>query len=112
MTRRTTTRRSRRAGGAAPAVEVRRGLGVEQLSLLGGCLDERDRAVLAFARAHHWQGAVADQIHRLGVSQTRYYLLLARLLERVEVAEAEPDLVAQLHALRERRRRLRSSVPS
>ena len=83
---------------------------VEQLSLLRECLDERDRAVLAFARAHHWQGAVAEHVHRLGISQTRYYQLLARLLERVEVAEAEPELVAQLQALRERRRRLRSSV--
>ncbi len=80
---------------------------MEQLSLLGGCLDEQDRAVLAFARAHHWQGSVAEQVHQLGISQTRYFQLLARLLERIEVAEAEPELVEQLHALRQRRRRLR-----
>ena len=79
----------------------------QQLSLLGECLDERDRAVLAFAREHHLQGTVAEHVHQIGVSVTRYLQLLAGLVERVEVAAAEPELVDQLRALRERRRRLR-----
>jgi hypothetical protein len=84
---------------------------VQQPSLLGGCLNEQDRAVLALAR-ERWQGTVAEQVHQLGISRTRYFQLLARLLERVEVAEAEPELVEQLRALRERRRRQRGQLPT
>ncbi len=73
MTGRTGRRRAGRGGEVADGIQR----GVEQLSLLGGCLDERDRAVLAFAREHHWQGTVAEQVHQLGVSQTRYFQLLA-----------------------------------
>lgn len=80
-----------------------------QLSLLAACLDERDRAVLAFAREHHLQGGVGDHVEReLGCTTTRYMQLLAQMLDRPEVAEAEPELVGALQALRERRRRWRS----
>jgi len=78
-----------------------------QLSLLPGCLDAQDRAVLTFARDHHLQGRVGAHVQaQLGMTQTRYYQLLLRLLDRVEVAEAEPELVAGLVALRNGRRRL------
>lgn len=80
-----------------------------QLSLLAACLDERDRAVLAFAREHHLQGSVDDHVEReLGCTTTRYMQLLAGMLDRPEVAEAEPELVAALRALRDRRRRRRT----
>ncbi len=77
-----------------------------QLSLLPGCLDAQDRAVLTFARDHHLQGRVGAGVQgQLGMTQTRYYQLLLRLLERVEAVEAEPELVAGLVALRNGRRR-------
>lgn len=78
-----------------------------QLSLLPLCLDGRDRAVLSFARAHHLQGSVSSRVHdELGLTETRYYQLLLQLLPRPEAADAEPELLAQLCALLERRRRL------
>ncbi len=74
--------------------------------MLPGCLDAQDRAVLTFARDHHLQGRVGAHVQgQLGMTQTRYYQLLLRLLERVEVAEAEPELVAGLVVLRDGRRR-------
>lgn len=77
-----------------------------QLSLLPLCLDGRDRQVLAFARTHHLQGTVRGRVQgELGVSETRYYQLLLQLLPRPETADAEPELLAQLRALLERRRR-------
>ncbi len=42
---------------------------------------------------------------QLGISATRYFQVLLRLLDRLEVAEAEPELVAGLTALRSQRRR-------
>ncbi len=42
---------------------------------------------------------------QLGVCETRYYQLLAGLLDRPEAEAAEPELVARLRALRDRRRR-------
>ncbi len=79
-----------------------------QLSLLAGCLDDRDRAVLAFAREHHLSGDLRRRVPaELGMSETRYFQLLLALLERVEVADTEPELVAGLRLLLERRRRWR-----
>jgi hypothetical protein len=78
-----------------------------QLSLLAGCLDDRDRAVLAFARQHHLSGGLRRVQAELGMSDTRYFQLLLALLERAEVTDAEPELVAALRALLERRRRWR-----
>jgi len=96
----------RRAARAGAVVSGRRRPVAGQLSLLPGCLDDRDRAVLAFARDHHLQGRVGAQVQgQLGISETRYFQVLLRLLDRLEVAEAEPELVAGLTALRRRRRR-------
>ena len=41
------------------------------------------------------------------MTETRYYQLLLALLSRPEVVEAEPQLVAHLRGMLERRRRLR-----
>lgn len=82
--------------------------GAGQLSLLGECLDDRDWAVLTFAREHHLQGQVRGRVQvELGVSETRYYQLLVALLSRPEVAEAEPELVDHLRGMLARRRRWR-----
>ncbi len=45
----------------------------------------------------------------LGLSPTRYFQLLGRLLDRPEAADAEPELVAGLRAVQNQRRRLRQS---
>ena len=80
-----------------------------QLSLLEHCLDDRDRAVLAFACMHHLQGRVAVRVQaELGCTETRYVQLLAALLDRPEALEAEPELVFALRALRDRRRSARA----
>ncbi len=85
-----------------------RRVGPGQLSLLPDGLSHLDAAVLAFARDHQLQGRVAGRVQaQLGVCETRYYQLLAGLLDRPEAEAAEPELVAQLRALRDRRRRLR-----
>jgi hypothetical protein len=80
--------------------------GAGQLSLLELCMDERDHAVLAFARRHQQRRDVGDLVEReLGLSPTRYFQLLLAMLERPEVAAADPELVTSLRAMRDRRRR-------
>ncbi len=77
-----------------------------QLSLLDLCLDEQDRAVLAFARRRQQRRDVGDLVGReLGITPTRYFQLLLAMLERPEVAAVDPELVTSLRALRDRRRR-------
>jgi len=84
--------------------------GEGQLSLLAGMLTEADRAVLELARGPGLRARVADQAqHLLGLSPTRYFQLLSRLLDRPEAAAAEPELVAGLRAVQDERRRLRQS---
>lgn len=102
-----TSARRRRASRGVRVGQQLAVAGDGQLSLLPECLDERDRSVLAFAREHHLQGTVADWVQvQLGISDTRYYQLLVGLLERAEAEAAEPELIGQLRALRERRQRL------
>ena len=101
------TAERRRAG----PVSRRREPGPGQLSLLEQCLGERDRAVLAFAAAQHFQGGVAGRVHaELGCSELRYTRELAALLDRPEAADAQPALVAALRALRDRRRQRRTAA--
>ncbi len=84
--------------------------GEGQLSLLAGILTETDRAVLELARGPGLQARVADEAPRLlGLSPTRYFQLLSRLLDRPEAADAEPELVAGLRAVQDQRRRLRQT---
>ena len=79
-----------------------------QLSLLGHCLTEQDRAVLAFAQDHQLQGCSPTQVQgRLGMSQTRYLQVLTALLDRPEAADAHPKLIDELRELRGRRRTAR-----
>ncbi len=45
-----------------------------QMSLLAGCLDDRDRAVSAFAREHHLAGGLGGRVQaELGMSETRCF---------------------------------------
>lgn len=90
-----------------------RDAGPGQLSLLAECPDERDRSVLAFARDHHLQGRVGARVERqLGITETRYDQLRVPLLDRPEVAEAEPERVAGLRALQASRQRRRRAAPA
>lgn len=75
-----------------------------QLCLLELCLDPRDQAVLAFPRRHHFAERVDERVQlELGYTPTRYYQLLVGLLDRPDVAAADPDLVGRLQALRDQR---------
>ena len=67
--------------------------------------------MLAFARAHHLQGTFAQQVGPvLGISEVRYLQLLVHLVDRVEAADAEPELITALRAVRDRRRRRGSAA--
>ncbi len=58
------------------------------------------------ARRHQQRRDVGDLVEReLGLSPTRYFQLLLAMLERPEVAAADPELVTSLRAMRDRRRR-------
>ncbi len=72
-------------------------------------LSERDRAILDFERTW-WSepGPKESGIRaRFGLSPTRYYRLLAQLLESADAAAYDPLVVRRLRRLREQRRRAR-----
>ncbi|WP_370290220.1 DUF3263 domain-containing protein [Nocardioides sp.] len=74
-------------------------------------LTDTDRAILNLERAWwKYPGAKDSAIHeRLGVTPTRYYQLLAALLEKPDALAADPLTVRRLIRLRDRRRALRSA---
>ena len=72
-------------------------------------LSERELAILVFER-QWWQyaGAKEKAIHEeFGLSSTRYYQLLNRLLEKPEALRADPMLVKRLRKIRTTRQRKR-----
>lgn len=74
-------------------------------------LTERDRAILAFER-QWWKypGLKEQAIHELfGVSPTRYFQLVNRLIDKRAALEADPMLVKRLRRLRSGRQRARSA---
>jgi hypothetical protein len=74
-------------------------------------LTQRERELLAFER-QWWKypGLKEQAIHELfGVSPTRYYQLVNRLIDKREALEADPMLVKRLRRLRSGRRRARSA---
>jgi hypothetical protein len=74
-----------------------------------GGLDERERAILDFERTW-WTSAGAKEPairEQLGLSATRYYQLLAELIERDEAHAYDPLVVRRLRRTRDRRRRAR-----
>ena len=77
----------------------------------GGALSERDREILAFER-HWWKyaGAKEQAMRELfGMSATRYYQVLNRLIDSPEALAADPMLVKRLRRLRASRQRARSA---
>ena len=77
----------------------------------GAELDERSRAILDFERGW-WREpgrkarAIRDQ---LGISASRYYQILNRLIDTPEALRHDPMLVKRLRRLRLVRRRMRYS---
>ncbi len=72
-------------------------------------LSERDRAILDFERSW-WTdpGSKESRIRAsVGVSSTRYYELLAALVESPEAMSYDPLVVRRVRRLRARRRRAR-----
>jgi hypothetical protein len=72
-------------------------------------LSERDRAILDFEQTW-WtiEGPKEQAIRdRLELSATRYYQLLAELLDSPEAEAYDPLVVRRLRRLRDRRRRAR-----
>ncbi|MGH9125555.1 MAG: DUF3263 domain-containing protein [Acidimicrobiales bacterium] len=72
-------------------------------------LSERDRAILDFERMW-WtepgpkEGAIR---HRFQLSPTRYYQLLALLIDSADAVAYDPLVVRRLRRVRDRRRRAR-----
>ncbi len=74
-------------------------------------LTQREREILAFER-QWWKypGLKEQAIHELfGISPTRYYQLVNRLIDKRAAMEADPMLVKRLRRLRSGRQRARSA---
>jgi hypothetical protein len=72
-------------------------------------LSERDRAILDFERTW-WTEPGPKEVairERFELSPTRYYRILAELLESDEADAYDPLVVRRLRRLRDRRRRAR-----
>lgn len=72
-------------------------------------LTDRDRAILDFERSWWTEAGPKDTAIRghFELSGTRYYQLLAELLDDAEALEHDPLLVRRLRRARDRRRRAR-----
>lgn len=76
-----------------------------------GRLGERDRALLDFERRWFRLPGAKEQAIRdeFGISATRYYQLLAELIDRPEAMAYAPAVVGRLQRLRAARRRERAA---
>ncbi|MBV9846776.1 MAG: DUF3263 domain-containing protein [Kutzneria sp.] len=74
-------------------------------------LTRHEQAILAFERQWWKRAGAKEQAieDRFGMSSTRYYQLLNRLLDDREAMRAEPALVNRLRRLRDGRQRLRAA---
>jgi hypothetical protein len=72
-------------------------------------LTDRDRAILDFERTWWTEGGSKELAirERFELSATRYYQLLAELVDTPEALAYDPLVVRRLRRLRERRRRAR-----
>ena len=72
-------------------------------------LSERDRAILDLERTWWCESPSKETAirERLGVSPTRYYQLVAALVDRAEAEAYDPLVVRRLRLRRDRRRRAR-----
>ena len=76
-------------------------------------MNETDHAILAF-EGEWWRYAGNKERvirERFGLSPTRYYQRLNRLLDEPEALEQQPALVHRLLRLRQARERRRSAAP-
>jgi hypothetical protein len=73
-------------------------------------LSERDMRIIAFERSWWRQPGAKEQAISdvLGLSATRYYQLLNRLIDRPEALAFDPVTVKRLRRQRSRRQRVRS----
>ncbi|HSL59203.1 MAG TPA: DUF3263 domain-containing protein [Acidimicrobiales bacterium] len=72
-------------------------------------LTDRDRAILDFERSW-WTQTGPKEIairERFELSATRYYQILAELLDHPEALEYDPLVIRRLRRMRDRRRRAR-----
>lgn len=74
-------------------------------------LTDRERELLAFERRWwHYPGAKEQAVREaFDISATRYYQLLAELIDRPEALAHDPMLIKRLRRLRETRRRARAA---
>ncbi|GAA4858583.1 DUF3263 domain-containing protein [Saccharopolyspora rosea] len=75
-------------------------------------MNDTDRAILAFEKEHwHYAGNKERVIQeRFGLSPTRYYQRLNRLLDEPEALAQQPALVKRLQRLRDGRERRRTTA--
>jgi hypothetical protein len=80
-----------------------------QASLVPMALTDRDRAILDFERSWWTTAGPKDTAirERFELSGTRYYQLLAELIDDPEALEHDPLLIRRLRRVRDRRRRAR-----
>lgn len=80
-----------------------------QATLVLMALTERDKAIIDFERAWWTEAGPKDTAirERFELSGTRYYQLLAELLDDPEALEYDPLLIRRLRRTRDRRRRAR-----
>jgi hypothetical protein len=80
-----------------------------QATLVRMALTDRDRAILDFERSWWTTSGPKDTAirERFELSGTRYYQLIAELLDDPEALEYDPLLVRRLRRVRDRRRRAR-----
>ncbi|MFS8478109.1 MAG: DUF3263 domain-containing protein [Micromonosporaceae bacterium] len=76
-------------------------------------LTEREERILAFERQWWRHAGAKEQAIRdtFGLSATRYYQLLNRLLDNPLALERDPVLVRRLRRLRAARARVRARIP-
>jgi hypothetical protein len=82
---------------------------VPQATLVRMALTERDRAILDFERSWWTEAGPKDTAirERFELSGTRYYQLLAELMDDPEALAYDPRLIRRLRRVRDRRRRAR-----
>jgi hypothetical protein len=80
-----------------------------QASLVRMALTDRDRAILDFERSWWTEAGPKDTAirERFELSGTRYYQLLAELIDDPDALEHDPLLIRRLRRVRDRRRRAR-----
>lgn len=85
-------------------IQVRR-----EASLVRMALTDRDRAILDFERGWWAEAGPKDAAirERFELSGTRYYQLLAELIDDAEALAYDPLLIRRLRHARDRRRRAR-----